>query len=247
MFTGAAGSHLILLRQQGSEFISLFFYIQSLTKVTPHKSLLCVFLIAQVQSEILKKWRRWKLGRDIEEEYRHTYSQSLQIQKSGSIMVHPTNLPRLPDIATTTSRLGSPEEKQMLVSSSQNGMGTGQGCLQFTSTPQDGSTCSSITEDIVVVDRERYCSVAQGNAESNLWAERDFIRLTRRQTTLASSGWGLQTLGPSWSERCVYVCVSLALERVCSTGNSWWAPVLHITRCSADTVPGSAVSRRWTC
>lgn len=154
--------------------VSSFFFINvhNLTKVVLFSqfcflSILYIFLIGQVQSEILKKWRRWKLGRDIEEEYRHTYSQTLQM-KSGSILVHSSNLPRLPDIATTTSRLGSPEEKQMLVSNNQNGMGTGQGCLQFTSTPQDGSTCSSITEDIVVVDRGKCCSVPQGNAERNL-------------------------------------------------------------------------------
>ncbi|KAI2665992.1 Glucagon-like peptide 1 receptor [Labeo rohita] len=128
-------------------------------------AILYCFVNKEVQSEILKKWRRWKLGRDIEEEYRHTYSQSLQM-KSGSIMVPPSNLSRLPDIATTTSRLGSPEEKQMLVSNSQNGMGTG---LQFTSTPQDSSTCSSITEDIVMVDRGKCCSIQQqDNAKSNL-------------------------------------------------------------------------------
>ncbi|XP_056310150.1 glucagon receptor [Danio aesculapii] len=162
--TDESTSHGALPLRLTKLFIDLFFNsFQGLLV-----AILYCFVNKEVQSEILKKWRRWKLGRDIEEEYRHTYSQSLQIQKSGSIMVHPTNLSRLPDIATTTSRLGSPEEKQMLVSSSQNGMGTGQGCLQFTSTQQDGSTCSSITEDIVVVDRERYCSVAQGNSESNL-------------------------------------------------------------------------------
>uniref|UniRef100_A0A672LQQ7 Glucagon receptor-like n=1 Tax=Sinocyclocheilus grahami TaxID=75366 RepID=A0A672LQQ7_SINGR len=152
-----------------NSFQILFFYIPILTNLAPSLqvcslTVMCMFLIGQVQSEILKKWRRWKLGRDIEEEYRHTYSQSLQM-KSGSIMVPPSNLSRLPDIATTTSRLGSPEEKQMLVSNSQNGMGTE---LPFTSTPQDSSTCSSITEDIVMVDRGKCCSVQQDNAKSNL-------------------------------------------------------------------------------
>ncbi|XP_039518809.1 glucagon receptor isoform X2 [Pimephales promelas] len=161
--TDESTSHGALPLRLTKLFIDLFFNsFQGLLV-----AILYCFVNKEVQSEILKKWRRWKLGRDIEEEYRHTYSQTLQM-KSGSILVHSSNLPQLPDIATTTSRLGSPEEKQMLVSNNQNGMGTGQGCLQFTSTPQDGSTCSSITEEIVVVDTGKYCSVPQGNAERNL-------------------------------------------------------------------------------
>ncbi len=206
-------------------------------------TILYIFLIGQVQSEILKKWRRWKLGRDIEEEYRHTYSQSLQM-KSGSIMVPPSNLSRLPDIATTTSRLGSPEEKQMLVSNSQNGMGTG---LQFTSTPQDSSTCSSITEDIVMVDRGKCCSVQQDNAKSNLWAPDVSQKKTHIPTTLTSSGWG------SWSKEqeacecmcvCVWVCESTVLSdgRMMGTRSSRY--VVLSWHCPSQT--GSAVSRRWT-
>ncbi|XDV13766.1 hypothetical protein PO909_002104 [Leuciscus waleckii] len=161
--TDESTSHGALPLRLTKLFIDLFFNsFQGLLV-----AILYCFVNKEVQSEILKKWRRWKLGRDIEEEYRHTYSQTIQM-KSGSILVHSSNLSRLPDIATTTSRLGSPEEKQMLVSNNQNGMGTGQGCLQFTSTPQDGSTCSSITEEIMVVDRGKCCSVPQGNAERNL-------------------------------------------------------------------------------
>uniref|UniRef100_A0A8C1NZW4 Glucagon receptor a n=1 Tax=Cyprinus carpio TaxID=7962 RepID=A0A8C1NZW4_CYPCA len=154
--TDESTSHGALSLRLTKLFIDLFFNsFQGLLV-----AILYCFVNKEVQSEILKKWRRWKLGRDIEEEYRHTYSQSLQM-KSGSIMVHPSNLSRLPDIATTTSRLGSPEEKQMLVSNSQNGMSTG---LQFTSTPQDSSTCSSITEDIVMVDRGKCCTVQQDSS-----------------------------------------------------------------------------------
>uniref|UniRef100_A0A671MF40 Glucagon receptor-like n=1 Tax=Sinocyclocheilus anshuiensis TaxID=1608454 RepID=A0A671MF40_9TELE len=164
--TDESTSHGALSLRLTKLFIDLFFnsFQMAPSSHVCFLTILCIFLIGQVQSEILKKWRRWKLGRDIEEEYRHTYSQSLQM-KSGSIMVPPSNLSRLPDIATTTSRLGSPEEKQMLVSNSSNGMGTG---LQFTSTPQDSSTCSSITEDIVMVDRGKCCSIQQDNAKSNL-------------------------------------------------------------------------------
>ncbi|XP_051569301.1 glucagon receptor-like isoform X3 [Myxocyprinus asiaticus] len=161
--TDESTSHGALPLRLTKLFIDLFFNsFQGLLV-----AILYCFVNKEVQSEILKKWRRWKLGRDIEEEYRHTYSQTLQM-KSGSIMVHPPNLPRLPDIATTTSTLCGPEEKQMLVSCSQNGIVARQGCLQFTSTPQDGSTCSSLTEDTVVADMALRYSVPQGNAESNL-------------------------------------------------------------------------------
>lgn len=220
----------------------LFFIVHNLTKMASSShicilTILCIFLIGQVQSEILKKWRRWKLGRDIEEEYRHTYSQSLQM-KSGSIMVPPSNLSRLPDIATTTSRLGSPEEKQMLVSNSQNGMGTG---LQFTSTPQDSSTCSSITEDIVMVDREKCCSVQQDNAKSSLWALDVSQNKTLIPTTLASSGW------ESWSKEqgvCVWVCESTVLSDGRMMGTRSLRYMVFSWHCPSQT--GSAVSRRWT-
>ncbi len=202
-------------------------------------NILCIFLTGKVQSEILKKWRRWKLGRDIEEEYRHTYSQSLQM-KSGSILVPPSNLPRLPDIATTTSQLGSPEEKQMLVSNSQNGMDTR---LQFTSTPQNSSTCSSITEDIVMVDRGKCCSVQQDNTRSNLWAPDVSQKKTLIPTTLASSGWG------SWSKaweacECVCVCESTVLFDGCMMGTCSLRYMVLSRHCPNKR--GSVVSRRWT-
>uniref|UniRef100_H2UIA0 Glucagon receptor b n=1 Tax=Takifugu rubripes TaxID=31033 RepID=H2UIA0_TAKRU len=47
-------------------------------------AILYCFVNKEVQSEMLKKWKRWKLGKDIDEEYRHTYSQTPHL-KSGSI------------------------------------------------------------------------------------------------------------------------------------------------------------------
>ncbi|XP_075072917.1 glucagon receptor isoform X2 [Mixophyes fleayi] len=38
-------------------------------------AVLYCFVNKEVQSELLKKWKRWKLGKDIEDEYKHTYSQ----------------------------------------------------------------------------------------------------------------------------------------------------------------------------
>ncbi|KAK0133333.1 Glucagon receptor [Merluccius polli] len=37
-------------------------------------AILYCFVNKEVQSEMLKKWKRWKLGKDINEEYRHTHS-----------------------------------------------------------------------------------------------------------------------------------------------------------------------------
>lgn len=46
-------------------------------------AILYCFVNKEVQSELLKWWKRWKLGKDIEEEYRHTYSQTPNIRNEG--------------------------------------------------------------------------------------------------------------------------------------------------------------------
>uniref|UniRef100_A0A3P9D2G7 Glucagon receptor b n=1 Tax=Maylandia zebra TaxID=106582 RepID=A0A3P9D2G7_9CICH len=50
-------------------------------------AILYCFVNKEVQSEILKKWKRWKLGRNIEEEYRHTYSNTPNT-KTTSLLNH---------------------------------------------------------------------------------------------------------------------------------------------------------------
>ncbi|CAL8303607.1 unnamed protein product [Merluccius merluccius] len=66
-------------------------------------AILYCFFNKEVQSEVLKKWTRWKLGRNIEEEYRHTYSQPSHI-KRGSLLIQTQRLShRLPDITATTT------------------------------------------------------------------------------------------------------------------------------------------------
>ncbi|GCC21154.1 hypothetical protein chiPu_0019621 [Chiloscyllium punctatum] len=47
-------------------------------------AILYCFVNREVQSELLKKWKRWKLGQDIEEEYRHTYSQPAQMRNGSA-------------------------------------------------------------------------------------------------------------------------------------------------------------------
>ncbi|XP_019906355.1 glucagon receptor isoform X2 [Esox lucius] len=137
-------------------------------------AILYCFFNKEVQSEILKKWKRWKLGRNIEEEYRHTYSQPPhQNTKSGSVAglghahgvrrnTHSSSLlhPCLPDIATTTSSAPPgqgpgrcPQEKQLLVVSCQNGSGRNKKntelTMQLTSPACEGSvSCShALIED----------------------------------------------------------------------------------------------------
>ncbi|KAM6957134.1 glucagon receptor [Aplochiton taeniatus] len=86
-------------------------------------AILYCFVNKEVQSEISKKWNRWKLGRNIEEEYRHTYSQPPNI-KSGSLVGHDTQLSCLSDNpALPPSSACSPEEKDLLLVSHHNGMG----------------------------------------------------------------------------------------------------------------------------
>uniref|UniRef100_A0AAZ3R6S0 Glucagon receptor n=1 Tax=Oncorhynchus tshawytscha TaxID=74940 RepID=A0AAZ3R6S0_ONCTS len=106
-------------------------------------AILYCFVNKEVQSEILKKWKRWKLGRNIEEEYRHTYSQT-------------------PHLNTKSSSC-SAEEKHLLVVSCQNGMGRSRkntgSSMQFPSLPREGTISCSHTliedhmDEICLTDR----------------------------------------------------------------------------------------------
>ncbi|XP_042198467.1 glucagon receptor [Callorhinchus milii] len=51
-------------------------------------AILYCFVNREVQCELLKKWKRWKLGKDIEEEYRHTYSQTLHLRLPANLEKH---------------------------------------------------------------------------------------------------------------------------------------------------------------
>lgn len=55
----------------------------------------------QVQAELLKRWQRWKLGKDLAEEYKHTYSHT----------------------PSARNGTGSTCEKHQLVSGCANGLG----------------------------------------------------------------------------------------------------------------------------
>lgn len=121
-----------------------------------------------MQSEILKKWKRWRLGRNIEEEYRHTYSNTPNT-KTGSLLNHVSRLPHLPDIAKTSAPICSPEERHMLVASCHNGMCHSKGEGQCASLLHEGtiSNCTMV-EDICLTDKAQYCDVQKDNVESHL-------------------------------------------------------------------------------
>lgn len=112
-------------------------------------AILYCFVNKEVQSEMLKRWKRWKLGKDIEEEYRNTHSQTAQ-GKSASVNVA---LPPEPSDTPESAAMALPsEESRRLVISCRNGAGLAQGVGR--ARLQEGtSNCSSLTEDICLEER----------------------------------------------------------------------------------------------
>lgn len=126
-------------------------------------AILYCFINKEVQSEILKKWKRWKLGRNIEEEYRHTYSNTPNT-KTASLLNHVSRLPHLPDIAKTSTPVCSPEERHMLVAGCHNGM------IDCRGDPLHEGTVSSCTlvEDMSSSDKAQCCETQRESMESHL-------------------------------------------------------------------------------
>lgn len=148
---------------------------------------------------MLKKWKRWKLGKDIDEEYRHTYSHTPHV-KSGSIATG--NLPDLHDNNTSDPSGGSqgtppfkkadmgpscstaPEESQQLVVSCTNGTGEGKAAksrhtLQFTSLPHrgGGSHAGTIKEEFCLEERVQ-CHIYPLEGESVWGGQTDKVLWT---------------------------------------------------------------------
>ncbi|KAM9843629.1 glucagon receptor [Aulostomus maculatus] len=130
-------------------------------------AILYCFVNKEVQSEVLKKWKRWKLGRNIEEEYRHTYSNTPNT-KTGSLLNHVSRLPHLPDIAKTSTPICSPEERHMLVGGCHNGMVHSAEAGQCASPLHEGtiSNCT-VMEDIGLSDKVQCYEVKRENMESH--------------------------------------------------------------------------------
>uniref|UniRef100_A0A8D0H474 Glucagon receptor n=1 Tax=Sphenodon punctatus TaxID=8508 RepID=A0A8D0H474_SPHPU len=106
-------------------------------------AILYCFVNKEVQSELLKKWTRWKLGRDLEEEYKHTYSHTPNARNGG----------------TSTC------EKHKLVGSYLNGLGRSQATVH-TSTQYLERTGCSASENLAPGERP-HCYDFPETAESN--------------------------------------------------------------------------------
>ncbi|XP_007572335.1 glucagon receptor-like [Poecilia formosa] len=130
-------------------------------------AILYCFVNKEVQSEILKKWKRWKLGRNIEEEYRHTYSNSNNT-KTGSLLNHIPRLPHLPDIAKSSGPVCSPEEQTWLVARCHNGTVHGKETENSGSQQNEGTSNCTLVEDISQSEKTQCYEVQRENVESHL-------------------------------------------------------------------------------
>ncbi|CAK6968338.1 glucagon receptor [Scomber scombrus] len=151
-------------------------------------AILYCFVNKEVQSEMLKKWKRWKLGKDIDEEYRHTHSQTPHI-KSGSIAtgnlpdLHDNNAsepssdsPHLKKANRAPSCSTAPEENRRLVVSYSNGTGKkgnpakSKHTLQLSFLPHRGhaSQASTTTEDMFLEERAQCHTYPLEGEETNV-------------------------------------------------------------------------------
>lgn len=169
----------------------------------------------------MKKWKRWKLGKNIEEEYRHTHSQLPHMK--GSIVGHPPCPPKPPEPSNPPS---GQEENRQLVGSHPNGMGKTPTCLPFPLSSQDGSSHSTLIESINLEDRVQ-CYVPHHNSmESNFWAGELFSSVFApvpfktaygQRCISGEQSWNTEVLGPAqqwlldvaWPERHTKLFLSL--------------------------------------
>uniref|UniRef100_A0AAX7SE74 Glucagon receptor b n=1 Tax=Astatotilapia calliptera TaxID=8154 RepID=A0AAX7SE74_ASTCA len=143
-------------------------------------AILYCFVNKEVQSEMLKKWKRWKLGKDIDEEYRHTHSQTPHV-KSGSIATG--NVPNTGDPNVDWPHFNkansgpvcstAAEENRKLVVSFSNGTGKcrpakSRHTLHFSLQSHRGATSSTATEDVCLEERVKYRSYTLEGEETNV-------------------------------------------------------------------------------
>ncbi|NXG00003.1 GLR protein, partial [Sakesphorus luctuosus] len=102
-------------------------------------AILYCFVNKEVQAELLKRWQRWKLGKDLAEEYKHTYSHA------------------------PSARNGA--EKHQLVSGCTNGLGRSPGPRPSSPCPERSG--HSISEHLALGDRHHCYEFPETTAESH--------------------------------------------------------------------------------
>lgn len=107
----------------------------------------------------MKFWKRWR-RMDIDEDYRHTYSNTAQVSNNKHVQAASSKL-RLQDVSCSSSVVCTSEEKQLLALNCHNGTDR----LRFTS-KAPGSTSSSNgtpAEEPMVCNQD-----PRGSIESNM-------------------------------------------------------------------------------
>ncbi|NXJ55388.1 GLR protein, partial [Spizaetus tyrannus] len=107
-------------------------------------AILYCFVNKEVQAELLKRWQRWKLGKDLAEEYKHTYSHTPSARNGA----------------------GSACEKHQLVSGCANGLGRSPAAAR-PSTHYLERTGRSTAEHLALGDRHHCYEFPETTAESH--------------------------------------------------------------------------------
>uniref|UniRef100_A0A8C6JGP4 Uncharacterized protein n=1 Tax=Melopsittacus undulatus TaxID=13146 RepID=A0A8C6JGP4_MELUD len=101
-------------------------------------AILYCFVNKEVQAELLKRWQRWKLGKDLAEEYKHTYSHAPSARNGA----------------------GGCGEKHQLVSGCANGLGR-------SAERPDGSGRGAAAEHLALGERHHCYEFPETTAESH--------------------------------------------------------------------------------
>ncbi|XP_074703492.1 glucagon receptor isoform X2 [Strix aluco] len=107
-------------------------------------AILYCFVNKEVQAELLKRWQRWKLGKDLAEEYKHTYSHAPSARNGA----------------------GGACEKHQLVSGCTNGLGRGPAATR-PGTRYLERTSHGPTEHLALGDRHLCYEFPETTAESH--------------------------------------------------------------------------------
>ncbi|NWH68722.1 GLR protein, partial [Geococcyx californianus] len=125
-------------------YIKLFFELFMSSFQGMLVAILYCFVNKEVQAELLKRWQRWKLGKDLAEEYKHTYSHAPSARNGA----------------------GNACEKHQLVSSCANGLGR-SAATTHPGTHYLEMTGRSTTEHLARGDRHHCYEFPETTAENH--------------------------------------------------------------------------------